>query len=311
MSSFKSDVLEGLSHYPKRLSSKYFYDETGSKIFQEIMALDSYYLTRAEDAVFKQNKKSMVEAFGQNGPFEIVEFGAGDGTKTMRLLEAAVDAGVPFRYVPIDISPEIIEQLAERIRNRWPEVEVIPMPMDYFEALGKIEKDNGYRKVVFFLGSNIGNFTLDQADIFLNKIRENLDVGDSLLLGVDVQKDPRTILAAYDDELGVTARFNLNLLHRINRELEGDIDVDSFQFYPNYNPLTGEVRSYLLSKKNQTISVAGQRFEFEAWESIHTEISRKYRPSELRALASRTGFRHIQKFTDANHRFMNVLWMAE
>ncbi|MFK7969084.1 MAG: L-histidine N(alpha)-methyltransferase [Bacteroidia bacterium] len=310
MSNFKNDVLQGLSDNPKHLSSKYFYDETGSKIFQEIMALGSYYLTRAEDAVFKENSEAMVEAFSQNGPFEIVEFGAGDGAKTMRLLEAAAASKVPFRYVPIDISPKILQQLADRVRGRWPQVEVVPMPMDYFEALTNLEKDNGYRKVVFFLGSNIGNFPLDQADKFLGKIREHLQPGDSLLLGVDVQKNPRTILSAYDDEKGVTARFNLNLLNRINRELDGDFDIGSFQFYPSYNPLSGEVRSYLLSRKNQVVHVAGQAFEFEAWEPIHTEISRKYRPSELKQLAKISGFRHVQKFTDGGQQFVNVLWQA-
>lgn len=307
---FKQDVIAGLQAYPKHLSSKYFYDAIGSKIFQEIMALKSYYLTRAEDAVFQHHRAEMIAAFGETGPFNIVEFGAGDGSKTMHLLEAGIQAAASFRYTPIDISPDILTELARNIEVRFPSLAVNTLAMDYFQALHTLETETDYRKVVLFLGSNIGNFTLEDAQDFLQHIRDELQVGDALLLGVDMQKDPQRILRAYNDPEGVTARFNLNLLTRINRELGGDFDLDSFQFHPTYSPQTGEVRSYLLSTKAQTVTVAGHTYEFEAWEPIHTEISRKYRPSELRTLLASAGFKVIHRYEDPEALFSDILCEA-
>ena len=310
-SAFANDVLKGLQAQPKSLPSKYFYDEKGDKIFQEIMAMEEYYLTRAEHSIFRQQKEEIFDAINVDGePFRLLELGAGDGLKTRVLLEYFQSTGVAFDYSPVDISSHVLEICKEKVQKELPDLSITPLAGDYFDVLSSINYDTSKRNVVLFLGSNIGNFTNESAIPFLRRLREYLHVGDYLLIGFDLKKDPDMILKAYHDEAGITKRFNLNLLDRINRELDGDIDIEAFEHYPIYNPATGECRSYLINTYYQrfTIGALEKEFELEAWEPIFTEVSKKYSRAEIGQLAEASGFEKVSDFYDNNQYFVDSLW---
>lgn len=310
-SSFVEDVDAGLSSSPKTLPSKYFYDEIGDKIFQEIMAMPEYYLTRAEHSVFESRKQEILESiFADGRKFRLLELGAGDGQKTKVLLEHFSTKNIPFTYSPVDISGHVLTILENRIRETLPDLSLNPLVGDYFDVLSKLTYEEGTRNVVLFLGSNIGNFNNERAISFLSKLSGYLNKGDLMLVGFDLRKDPDKILSAYHDKAGITRRFNLNLLHRINKELGGNIDVDSFQHYPIYNPATGECKSYLINTEYQEFSIeaTGKTYKLEAWEPIYTEVSKKYLDSEITNLAERSGFRRINDFYDRNRYFVDTLW---
>ncbi len=310
-SSFAEDVNAGLSASPKTLPSKYFYDEVGDKIFQEIMAMPEYYLTRAENSIFVNSKEEILKAIFPDGrKFRLLELGAGDGQKTKVLLEHFSDKGVPFTFSPVDISGHVLTILEDRIRQTLPNLSLNPLVGDYFEVLSRLTYEGDSRNVVLFLGSNIGNFNDERAISFLSKLSSHLNKGDLMLVGFDLRKDPDKILRAYHDKAGVTRRFNLNLLHRINKELGGNIDVDSFQHYPIYNPATGECKSYLINTEYQefTISAIEKTFKLEAWEPIYTEVSKKYLNSEITLLAEKSGFKRINDFYDDDRHFVDTLW---
>ncbi len=309
MTSFKQDVITGLSADAKYLSSRYFYDEIGDQIFQEIMAMPDYYLTRAEEEIFHLRKEEIYKALNFSCPFKLVELGAGDGLKTKILLRSFLEQKADFQYLPIDISSHVLAELSESLAQELPQLEVEPMAKEYFEALEQLQKISGEPKLVLFLGSNIGNFPQGKASGFLNSLAAKLQTGDKLLLGVDLKKEPAKILKAYSDKTGITARFNLNILSRINRELGANFDLQSFDHYASYNPQSGECRSYLICRKAQEVHLEGvaQNIHFEEFESIHTEISKKYSPSELDRLAAETGFKVIEKFYDSQKQFSDVL----
>ncbi len=309
MTSFKQDVITGLAADAKYLSSRYFYDEIGDQIFQEIMAMPDYYLTRAEEEIFQLRKEDIFRALNFKTPFKLVELGAGDGLKTKILLRSFIEEKADFQYLPIDISSHVLDELAESLITELPQLEVIPMAMEYFEALEHLQNISNDPKLVLFLGSNIGNFPQGKAAGFLSSLAAKLQKGDKLLLGVDLKKEPAKILQAYSDQTGITARFNLNILARINRELGADFDLQNFEHYASYNPQSGECRSYLICRKAQEVHLEGvaQSIHFEEYESIHTEISKKYSPAELHRLAAETGFKVIEKFYDSKKQFSDVL----
>ncbi len=309
MIDFAQHVHEGLNASPRFLSSRFIYDEIGSALFQEIMQLPEYYLTRTEFAILEQYSATISATFKPNTPFDLIEFGAGDGTKTRLLLQQFLHDQHDFRYLPIDISCDALAGLEHNLHLSWPELEVKPLSDEYFAALATL-KDSSRRKLVLFLGSNVGNFTPQQSIDFFTEIASNLHPEDLLLTGFDLKKDPHQIHAAYNDNQGVTSKFNRNLLVRINRELGGNFKPEQFAFYPLYNPETGEVRSYLLSTQQQsvTIEALGQSFDFAPWESIHTEISRKYDLPQIEALAEQSGFAVHQHLTDQNNLFVDSLW---
>jgi len=306
-SDFLMDVLEGLKDTNKKLSSKYFYDETGDKLFQQIMHLDEYYLTNKELEIFETQKTAILEAMYDGEPFRIIELGAGDGLKTKVLLKYFQERGVDFTYTPVDISGNVLEILESNLVKEIPGLKVEPYQGDYFDALGEIssrkEKD-----IVFFLGSNIGNFVKGEAEAFLGKLGTFLNPGDLLFMGVDLKKDPSIILSAYYDSQGVTTAFNLNLLNRINSELGADFDPNQFKHYPYYNPQTGECRSYLISKVDQTVNILDNQIHFRPWETIFMEVSKKYDEEQLMKLAVDSGFRHLTVFKDQVNWFADVLW---
>lgn len=317
LSQFAADVLEGLTAAPKRLSSRYFYDDEGSRLFMEIMKLPEYYLTRAEMRVFAEQKEAVCEAFtaeAERGnarvPIDLIELGAGDGTKTAVLIAQLLATGVDFTYQPIDISQEANDALAARFREKFPTLRIDPHTGDYSKVLGSLKNGNGRRKVLMFLGSNIGNFLRDQAVRFFRELRAVMNDEDRLFVGFDMQKDPRTILAAYDDAEGVTAAFNLNLLRRINRELGGDFDLDKFSHYAQYRPIECAARSFLISRQRQTVTIdaLGRSFEFEQWEPIFMEISQKYTHAMIDELAGDGGFEIEREFLNEDDFYLDSLW---
>ncbi|GAA4297014.1 L-histidine N(alpha)-methyltransferase [Nibribacter koreensis] len=303
------DVAQGLADYPKHLSSRFFYDAKGSQLFQQIMKLPEYYLTKLEFQILKQQRKEILYAFGTQEPFQLVDLGAGDAYKTKLLLQELVSQKADVTFVPLDISPEQLKELLEDLALRFADLQVTALAAEYFPGLEWLQENHTERKLILFLGSNLGNFNQDDAKEFLCRIRKNLQSKDRFLLGIDLKKDPEKIRQAYDDAAGVTAAFNLNLLHRINKELQANFDVDQFQHFAEYDPVEGTMRSYLISKQAQEVYVGAldQTFSFEAWETIHTENSYKYSLRQLKEMALGCGLGIDDIFTDASHGFANVL----
>jgi L-histidine N-alpha-methyltransferase len=311
LSQFAEDVLRGLSSSPKQLSSRYFYDDEGSRLFMEIMKLPEYYPTRAEMKIFTEQKAAICEAFTNGADaIDLIELGAGDGTKTAVLIEHLLATGVDFQYEPIDISQEANDALEARFKEKFPSLRIEPHTGDYFKILGSLKKDNGRRKVILFLGSNIGNFLRDNAVAFFRSLRDVMNENDRLFVGFDMQKDPRTIVAAYDDKRGVTAAFNLNLLSRINRELGGDFDLSKFSHYAQYRPMECAARSFLISREKQTVNIKAlnRSFDFEQWEAIFMEISQKYTHAMIDELAGDGGFEIAQEFYNGEDFYIDSLW---
>ena len=311
LSQFASDVLEGLSAAPKHLSSRYFYDDEGSRLFRQIMKLPEYYLTRAEMQVFTEQKGAICESFTEGAnAIDLVELGAGDGTKTAVLVEQLLERAVDFTYQPIDISQEANDALAARFHEKFPTLRIDPHTGDYFKVLGSLKSETGRRKVLMFLGSNIGNFLRANAVRFFQELRVVMNDDDRLFIGFDMQKDPRVILAAYDDAQGVTSAFNLNLLRRINRELGADFDLEKFSHYAQYRPIECAARSYLISREKQTVKIdaMNRSFEFEQWEPVFMEISQKYTHAMIDELARDGGFEIEREFFNEEDFYIDSLW---
>lgn len=305
---FEEEILEGLRARNKFLSSKYFYDVRGDELFQQIMQLDEYYLTRKEHEIFTNHKERILESIDDGAPFRIIELGAGDGSKTKILLKHFLDKEIDFTYTPVDISGNVLEILEASMKAEMPDLKIETYQGDYFDALAEISTGSE-KDIVFFLGSTLGNFTEEEAVGFMSKLRSFLKQDDQLFLGIDLKKDPSMILNAYNDAQGVTREFNLNLLDRINEELGGSFDKNQFQHYPYYNPHTGECRSYLISKIEQDVMVASHKIHFRAWEAIFMEISKKYDQLQLGELAEKSGFSPLKAFHDEEKWFANLLWI--
>ncbi len=311
LSQFAEDVRRGLSSTPKELSSKYFYDDEGSRLFQEIMKLPEYYLTGCEKEIFEVQTAEIFRAFANgNNAFDLIELGAGDGTKTAVLVEHFLKQNVDVSYAPIDISQEALDALTEKFNREFSALKMNAMKGDYFKILESLKDDSGRRKILLFLGSNIGNFSREQAVGFFRSLCAVMNDDDLLFIGFDLQKDPHVIAAAYDDAAGVTAKFNLNLLTRINRELGGDFDLEKFTHYANYRPIEGSARSFLVSREKQTVNIKslGRAFEFDAWEAVFMEISQKYSPAMIEELADESGFEIKQNFRDSRNYYCDSLW---
>lgn len=307
-------VATGLGRVPKTLSSMYFYDDAGSRLFQQIMELPEYYPTRAEFAIFREHGAAIVAALSPAAgeAFALVELGAGDGAKTKLLLRELLGKGTDFTYAPVDISAGAMSGLVEALKTELPALHVAPVVESYANALTQLRTWPG-SKAVLFLGSNIGNFGPAERLDFLRQLAAPLNPTDRLLIGFDLQKDPRRIRAAYDDAQGVTAAFNLNLLTRLNRELGADFDLAHWQHYTDYSPLNGAVRSFLVSTRAQQVHIAAleQTVDFAAWEVIHTENSYKFTLPQVEALAAEAGLRVVASFTDAAADFADVVLAAQ
>ena len=312
LSAFAEDVLTGLSSSPKHLSSRYFYDDEGSRLFMEIMKLPEYYPTRAEFKIFEEQTAEIYRSFTQGADsISLIELGAGDGLKTSVLIDFFLKKGFPFDYSPIDISQEANDALTSRFQTQFPELTISPHTGDYFQVLDSLRKGDGKRKVIMFLGSNIGNFQREKAVDFFRSLRAVMDPGDRLFIGFDMQKDPRVIVKAYDDSKGVTAAFNLNLLTRINRELNADFDLKKFSHYAHYRPVECAARSFLISREKQkvTIEALNRSFEFDQWEAIFMEISQKYTRTMIEELAAESGFIIEKDFFDEEYFYTDSLWL--
>ncbi|GGH24828.1 dimethylhistidine N-methyltransferase [Dyadobacter endophyticus] len=308
---FYQDVIEGLTSEFKRLPSKYFYDQQGDRIFQQIMACDQYYLTRCEAEILKNQREQICETIRDgDDSFEIIELGAGDGTKTVHLLDGLARRGKSFRYLPIDISGNILNELTDNLLAQNPELDIEPLEGEYFEMLDQAVSLSALHKVVMFLGSNIGNMPPEDALQFCTRIRQSIMPGDMVLIGFDLVKDPYTIRAAYSDEQGITNAFNLNLLKRINTELGADFNLNLFDHYCSYDPLTGACKSYLVSQRKHTVSFPSAQIHFNEGECIWMEISQKYSLSQISQMALNSGFEPISTFTDSKGWFADVVWKA-
>jgi len=308
---FAEDVLRGLTSTPKQLSSRYFYDDEGSRLFIEIMGLPEYYLTRAEMKIFTEQAEAIYVAFANGSDsLDLIELGAGDGTKTAVLIEHFLKRRLDFTYSPTDISQEANDALQARFRDKFPDLRIKPHTGDYFKVLESLRNGSDRRKVLMFLGSNIGNFSQEKALEFFRSIRSVLNANDRLFIGFDMQKDPRVIVRAYDDPLGVTAAFNLNLLRRINRELDADFDLTKFSHYAQYRPLECAARSFLISREKQSVTIKAldRSFDLEQWEAIFMEISQKYTHAMIEELASESGFAIETEFCDEENFYIDSLW---
>ncbi len=307
---FKKDVDNGLSAEKKHLPSKYFYDKKGDAFFVKIMNTPEYYLTRAEMDIFKNQTHDIIKALDlkPNTYFELIELGAGDGTKTKELLKVLSEEAYQFDYFPIDISQNALDQLEVSLNKELPNVSVKKQQGDYFDVLASL-KNSTIPKVILFLGSNIGNMNDKQAGEFIYKLGANLTRGDYLFLGLDLKKSSSIILPAYNDKQGITRDFNLNLLERINRELGGNFDIAQFKHIPEYNEKEGVAKSYIQSKIDQKVMISSikKTYFFKKGEYIHTEISRKYDDTIVQGLIKNTDFRITQKLMDTQKLFADYI----
>jgi L-histidine Nalpha-methyltransferase len=312
LSEFAKDTLKGLTAPNKYLYPKYFYDENGSRIFQQIMRMPEYYLTNCELDIFTRQSKDIAEAIlAQPTCFNLIELGPGDGLKSKVLLKVLFQRSEHFSYMPIDISRHAISILADMLTEEIPGLHIQEHTGDYFQVMHGLIKGNGVRKVILFLGSTIGNFSPDELDGFLVKLSSLTATGDQVLIGFDLKKSPEIICRAYDDPHGYTSDFNLNHLLRINRELGADFNPDNFLHHATYNPVSGGMKSYLLSKCAQKVRLEKlhQTISFKPWESIFMELSKKFDISEIESLASKHGFEVLHNFTDDKAYFADSLWV--
>ncbi|HTB00395.1 MAG TPA: L-histidine N(alpha)-methyltransferase [Bradyrhizobium sp.] len=296
-SAFAGDVLDDLSQHPKRLSPKYFYDAAGSELFEQITRLPEYYPTRTELSILR-DRGSAISAILPEGA-ALVEFGAGATTKVRLLLEQCALGA----YVPVDISGDFLKAQADALRRDFPALAIYPVTADFTAPFALPDAIARMPKVGFFPGSTLGNFEPHEACSFLRSARDILGQDALMLIGVDLEKDERALYEAYNDKAGVTARFNLNVLHRINRELGGNFDISAFTHRAIYNRDRHRIEMHLISRKAQTVRLLGQNFSFRAGETIHTENSYKYSLERFAALARGSGWTPRESWTDGAGMF--------
>ncbi len=300
---------EGLTSLPKRLPAWLFYDQAGSRLFDEITELDEYYLTRTERGIFLRASEEILERACNGRRLRIAELGAGSADKTRLLLKAAVNRQGTVLYEPVDVSASALDVAKRRIEHEIPSVSVAPRVMDYTDGddrkfhLGPMDEDES--RLVLYIGSSIGNFEPHQAARLLRRVRAGLEVGDAMLLGVDLAKDKATLVAAYDDAAGVTAAFNKNILARLNRELDAEFDAETFAHRAVWNKAASRMEMHLVSRIVQRVNIAALDLtvDFAAGETIHTEHSYKYQPGQVEALLAETGFRAEATWIDPKDWF--------
>ena len=308
MNNFLSDVLKGLQSSPKYLDSKYFYDKKGDELFQKIMDSDEYYLTNAEMEIFCEQKSQIADTVSDhNNQIDVIEFGPGDATKSIHLLKELSARKQISNYMPIDISENIINLLNTSLPTKIPDLTIHGFAGEYFQMLPLAHQVSSNKKLVLFLGANIGNFKFDEMPAFLQNLRTLLSTADMVLIGFDLKKNPNKILAAYDDKAGYTREFNLNLLRRINSELKGNFEIENFQHYAMYDPSTGACKSYLISMKEQSVMIDNTTIHFEKNEPVFMEISQKYSLKEIHTIAHQCGFEVMKYFFDNNIYFVDVI----
>ena len=304
------DVRKGLTAQPKRFLPKYFYDELGSQLFEAICLLPEYYLTRAENEILERYAGEIVGSV--DGQITLVEMGSGSASKTRLIIEALLRRQLGLLFMPVDISASALESSSRILLQSYPRLRIEAYAADYFAALAELGRKPRKRTLALFLGSNISNFDLEEALRFLRALRSVLHKGDALLLGADLKKDPAILEAAYNDALGVTSAFNLNVLARINRELGGTFDLRAFKHRAFYNDAMGRIEIYIESLFNQRVRVEklDLTVNFAVGELIHTENSYKYDIEGIAQLAAETGFQRKHTWFDSQERFSSNLLLA-
>lgn len=298
--SFLLDVIAGLDRENKCLPPKYFYDQRGSEMFDEICGLQEYYLYQAELALLPRVAREVQDALP--GEYALVEFGAGSLHKVKHLLDTIT--GIRS-FIPIDISGEHLRSACEQLQLEYPALQVRPVEADFSRPVTLM--NSHHQRLGFFPGSTIGNFSPAEAELFLHSAGQTLGPGSPMLIGVDTKKSPAILHAAYNDEKGVTAAFNRNILQRINRELNADIDINAFHHYAFYNPGEGRMEMHLMACKDQRATIGSVEIVFREGESIHTENSYKYTTQEFKLLAHRGGWQIEREWLDADHLFATYL----
>ena len=302
---FRADVLNGLAEPIPAIPARWLYDRRGSELFDDITRLPSYYPTRTETALLEARIDEMAALLPKGGA--VVEFGSGSSTKTPILLRAAQ----PRAYVPIDISGEYLRDSASRVDAEFPDIEVHPVEADFTKEVLLPKEIDGLPRLGFFPGSTIGNFVPRSATDLLRHFRTILGTGAKLLIGMDRVKPVERLIAAYDDPEGVTAEFNLNLLRRINRELDGDIPVDAFRHQARWNDMLGRIEMHLMVTRDVAFAIDGQRFSFTKGQSIHTENSHKYGPRGARLLLLAGGWTPLAEWNAPGEDFALILAEAQ
>ncbi|MFL6739148.1 MAG: L-histidine N(alpha)-methyltransferase [Sphingomicrobium sp.] len=302
---FRADVINGLSEPIPAIPARWFYDRRGSELFDEITRLPAYYPTRIETALLEQRMPEIARLIGP--ACAVVEFGAGSATKTPILLREAR----PKAYVPVDISGDYLRDSADVVDRDFPDIAVYPVEADFTKEVHLPSEIDGLPRLGFFPGSTIGNFVPQSATDLLRHFRTILGTGAKLLIGMDRVKGVERLIAAYDDPEGVTAEFNLNLLRRINRELEGDIPVDAFRHQARWNDMLGRIEMHLVASRDVEFNIEGRHFAFRNGQSIHTENSHKYGPRGARMLLLAGGWTPIAEWTDKDEDFALILAEAE
>jgi L-histidine N-alpha-methyltransferase len=308
---FGRDVASGLTAFPKRLACRYFYDAQGSALFDAICELPEYYLTRAETAILRAHAGDIAAGFSDN--VTLVELGSGSAVKTRLLLEAFLRNRSGLRYKPIDICRPVLEASAAKLLHEFAYLEITAVAAEYHQGLQQLQAEVDRPKLILWLGSNIGNFDRAEAASFLREVRETMTAADRLLIGMDLRKDKAILEAAYDDAAGVTAAFNLNLLARINRELDGTFDLGAFQHRAVYEEVEGRIEMYLVSTRPQRVRIGriGLEVSFDAGEMVHTENSYKYSPAEIADMCATAGLAIEQSYFDAERRFCVCLMRGQ
>ncbi|WP_051555078.1 L-histidine N(alpha)-methyltransferase [Legionella fairfieldensis] len=308
---FKNDVLTGLSKVNKQIPSKYFYDERGSELFNQITRHPDYYLTNCELNIINFYKQDLSNLL-KNESFNLIELGPGEGVKTRLLIDQFLQDNLSFTYYTIDVSQKFLNHLIENFDNELPTLETVALNSDYLNGIKWLGLNSKKRNFLLFLGSSIGNYHLHTAKEFLQTIRSFLHPGDYLFIGFDLLKDVHVMLKAYNDRDGITREFNLNLLRRINNELGANFNLDAFYHYGTYNVYTHAMESYLLSNKAQIVYIEAlnKSFGFKKLEPIHVETSQKYCLSQIEKLAYFSQCNLIKNYKDPRHYFVNSLWQV-
>lgn len=303
----ETEIKNSFLNFPRRLPSWLFYDKVGSSLFVEITKQSEYYLTNAEFEILSLQSRVMLE-YIEAPSLNIIELGAGDGHKSFQLIGEFLKSFPDLNYFPIDISMTSNQKLKSQWLSTFPGMSGAAITAEYMEGLTHLRKQSTGPWLVLFLGSNLGNYSLEEAKQLLKKTREHMKVGDYLLLGLDLKKDPKTLLAAYNDSAGFTAQFNLNILARLNREFGCNFVIENFHHYGTYNPSIGGMESFLISNCKQTVNLFDRLpVVLDAFEPIQTETSLKFMPSGIEAIAEQAGFNVLHHFSDKQNLFVDSL----